>query len=153
LTQIPHIATLIPLAIGALTSACTILIHSIPLNGTVSAVRRERRLGRSGIGFWSDFAIVALSISYALLAHLIEIAVWAVVFLLCGEFHDFGIAYYHSAVNYTTLGYGDIIMSPSWELLGPLEAASGILMFGVSTAMIFAVIVRLTQERFADLRE
>jgi len=64
-----------------------------------------------------------------------------------------GIACYHSAVNYTTLGYGDIIMSPSWRLLGPLEAASGILIFGVSTAMIFAAIVRLTQERFADLRD
>jgi len=109
-------------------------------------------MGRAGVGFWSDFAIVALSISYALLAHLFEIAVWALVFLLVGEFHDFGIAYYHCAVNYTTLGYGDIIMSPSWRLLGPLEAANGILIFGVSTAMIFAVIVRLTQEQFADLR-
>jgi len=83
---------------------------------------------------------------------LIEVALWAELFLICGEFQQFGIAFYHSAVNYTTLGYGDIIMTPSWKLLGPLEAADGALMFGVSTAMIFAVIVRLMQAHFADLR-
>jgi hypothetical protein len=44
-------------------------------------------------------------------------------------------------------------MSPSWKLLGPLEAANGMLMFGVSTAMIFAVIQRLVQARFVDLKD
>jgi hypothetical protein len=89
----------------------------------------------------------------ALVAHLIEIAIWAILFLVCGEFSDFGAAYYHSAVNYTTLGYGDVIMTPSWRMLGPLEAANGMLMFGVSTAIIFAIIQRLIQARFADLRD
>jgi hypothetical protein len=87
------------------------------------------------------------------MAHLVEIALWTALFLLCGEFQAFGTAYYFSAVNYTTLGYGDIIMSPSWKLLGPLEASDGCLMFGVSTAMIFAVIQRLILARFEDLRE
>jgi hypothetical protein len=88
-----------------------------------------------------------------LLAHLIEIALWAVLFVICREFRDFGTAYYHSAVNYTTLGYGDLIMSPSWKLLGPLEAADGMLMFGVSAAIIFTIIQRLIQARFVDLRD
>ena len=61
-------------------------------------------------------------------------------------------AFYHSAVNYTTLGYGDLLLTPSWRLLGPLEAANGALMFGVSTAMVFAVIQRLLLTRFEDLR-
>jgi hypothetical protein len=43
-------------------------------------------------------------------------------------------------------------MTPPWRLLGPLEAATGMLMFGVSTAVIFAVMQRLIYERFADLR-
>lgn len=51
-----------------------------------------------------------------------------------------------------TLGSGNVVMTPSWRVLGSLEAASGMLMFGVSTAMIFAVIQRLIQTRFADLR-
>ena len=66
---------------------------------------------------------------------------------------DFGTAFYHSAVNYTSLGYGDLIMSPSWRLLGPLETANGALLFGVSTAMILAVIVWLIQIRFKDLKD
>jgi len=92
-------------------------------------------------------------VSYASLAHLVEIGLWALVFMICGEFRDFGTAFYHSAVNYTSLGYGDFIMSPAWRLLGPLETANGTLLFGVSTAMAFAVIVWLIQARFKDLKD
>jgi hypothetical protein len=120
---------------------------------TVSFVRRERRLGRTGVNFWNDLGIVTLAISFALAAHLIDIALWAVLFMICGEFTGIGTAYYHSAVNYTTLGYGDVVMTPSWRMLGPLEAADGMLMFGVSTAIIFALTQRLLQGRFADLKE
>lgn len=52
------------------------------------------------------------------------------------------------AVSYTSLGYRDVVMLVSWRLLGPLETADGMLMFGVSTATIFAVIQRLVQTRF-----
>jgi len=153
MTQIHRIPMMIPLAVGIMTFAGTIFVHVLPLGATVTIVRREKRLGQAGASFWSDFAIVALIILISLVAHLIEIALWAGVFMICGEFHGFGMAYYHSAVNYTTLGYGDLIMSPTWRLLGPLEAANGILMFGVSTAMIFTLILRLTQTRFVDLKD
>ena len=99
-----------------------------------------------------DLAIVAPAISFAFVAHLIEIALWAELLIICGEFQEFGIAYYHSAVNYTTLGYGDVLLTPSWRLLGPLEATNGALMFGVSAAMVFAVIQRLVLARYEDLR-
>jgi uncharacterized membrane protein len=141
------------LAVAVITFVCTVFVHVLPIGATVSIARRENRLGQSGASFWCDFVIVALIILLSMVAHLIEISLWAAVFRLCGEFHDFGMAYYHSAANYTTLGYGDLIMSPKWRLLGPLEAANGILMFGVSTAMIFTLILRLTQQRFVDLRD
>jgi hypothetical protein len=150
--QIHRITILIPLVVGACVVACTIFIHALAVGATVSFVRYERKRGRMGAGYWFDVAIVALAMSIVLLAHLMEIALWAELFVICGEFQEFGTAYYHSAVNYTTLGYGDLIMTPSWRLLGPLEAANGMLMFGVSTAIIFAVIQRLIQDRFADLR-
>jgi len=153
MTQALRIPILIPLAVGALVILCTIFIHALPLSATVDFVRRERRLGRVGRSFWHDLPIIVLAILATLTAHLLEIALWAVVFLLCGEFRDFGTAYYHSAVNYTTLGYGDLIMSPRWKLLGPLEAANGMLLFGVTTAMVFALIQRLIEARFADLRD
>jgi hypothetical protein len=152
MTQTHRVAILIPLAVGAIAVLCTIFIHALAVGAIVNLFRYEKKLGRAGASLSIDFAIVVLTIAFAFVAHLIEIAVWAVLFVLCGEFQDFGIAYYFSAVNYTTLGYGDVIIAPSWKLLGPLEAADGALMFGVSTAMIFTVIVRLVQARFADLR-
>jgi hypothetical protein len=150
--QAQPVAILLPLAVGGIVAACTIFIHALAVGATVNFVRREKRLGREGLGLWSNLAIVALAMSFVLVAHLIEIALWAELFVLCREFKDFGIAYYFSAVNYTTLGYGDLIMSPAWKLLGPLEAADGTFMFGVSTAIIFAVMVRLIQAQFEDLR-
>jgi hypothetical protein len=151
--QAHQVALGTPLAVGAGAVLCTILIHAVAFGATVNFFRRETRLGRAGMKYLIDLIIVVLVMSFAFAAHLIEVAVWAWLFILCGEFHDFGTAYYHSAVNYTTLGYGDIIMTPSWKLLGPIEAADGSLMFGMSTAMIFAVILRLIQIRFADLKD
>ena len=82
-----------------------------------------------------------------LLAHLVNIALWALLLCLCGEFAGFEAAYYHSAVNYSSLGYGDIVMSTRWRLLGPLETIDGIVMFGISTALIFALLMRLIERR------
>jgi hypothetical protein len=149
----PRIVTPLPLAVGASAVVCTIFPHALAVSATVTFVRHERTRDRVGASVWIDVAIVGLVTSCAFVAHLLEITVWAVVFLLCGEFAAFGTAYYHSAVNYTTLGYGDVLMTPSWRLLGPLEAADGVLMFGVSTAMIFAVMQRLIHDRFVDLRD
>ena len=151
--QVEQIAIAKPLMVGAVATLCTIFIHGMALGATVNFFRRETRLGRAGMRYVIDLTIVVLVMSFAFVAHIIEVAVWARLFVWCGEFHDFGLAYYHSAVNYTTLGYGDVIMSPAWKLLGPIEAADGSLMFGVSTGMIFAVIVRLMKTRFADLRD
>jgi hypothetical protein len=150
--QTHQIAIWIPLAVSLLAALGTMLIHALPLRATVDFVRHEKKLRRMGRGFWSDVGIVALVVSCALVAHLVEMALWAVLFVVCGEFSSFGTAFYHSAVNFTTLGYGDVVMTPSWRLLGPLEAANGVLMFGVSAALVFAVIQRLVQARFADLR-
>ena len=137
-----------PLIIALPTTLGTIVIHGVAVLAIVHFVRRQRRLGRAGIRFWGDLIIVSGAILLALLAHLVEIGIWAFVFALCGEFTHLAPAVYHSAVNYTSLGYGDVVMSAQWRFLGPLETADGMLMFGVSTAMIFAVIQRLMQTRF-----
>jgi Ion channel len=142
------IAIFVPLSVALPTILGTIVVHGLAVLTVVYLVRHEYRLGHAGIRFWRDLLIVSRAILLALLAHLIEIAIWALVFELCGEFSQLSAAVYHSAVNYTSLGYGDVVMSPPWRLLGPLETADGMLMFGVSTAMIFAVIERLVQTKF-----
>ena len=73
-------------------------------------------------------------------AHLTQITLWAVVFRLCGAIVDFEKALYYSAQNYTALGYGDVHVADQWRMLGPLEAINGLLFFGLSTALLFAII-------------
>ena len=149
--QSPRISVLAPLGVSVIALVCTIAIYLVPLRTTVNLVRRERRRGH--VGKWTDLWIFARVAFYASVTHLFEMVFWAVLFMICGEFSDFGTAFYHSAVNYTSLGYGDLIMTPSWRLLGPLETANGMLLFGVSTAMVFAVMLWLIQARFKDLKD
>ncbi len=61
--------------------------------------------------FWAGAAILGCALLAMLVSALAQIALWAGAFMLCGEFADFDDAFYHSAVNFTTLGYGDIVMS------------------------------------------
>jgi hypothetical protein len=97
--------------------------------------------------FKANFLLLQLFAALFLVVHLVNIALWALLLCLCGEFAEFEAAYYHSAVNYSSLGYGDIIMSPRWRLLGPLETIDGMMMFGVSTALFFALMARLIEQR------
>ena len=152
-TSTDQFAIWLPLAVGISVIICTILIHSLPLSATIHLVRREMRLGWAGPSLGHNLVIVVVVVMVALAAHLIEIALWAGVFVICGEFTAFGPAFDHSAVNYTTLGYGNVVMTPSWRLLGPLEAADGMLMFGITTAMILAVIQRFIRARHPDMRD
>jgi hypothetical protein len=149
--QSHSISILAPLGVSLIALVCTIAIYLVPLRATINLARRNRRRGHVGTP-WTDLEIFARVVFYASLTHLFEIAFWAVLFMIFGEFSDFGTAFYHSAVNYTSLGYGDLIMTPSWRLLGPLETANGMLLFGVSTATIFAVMLWLIEARFTDLK-
>jgi hypothetical protein len=78
-----------------------------------------------------------------MLGNFVQIVIWGVLFILLGEFGDVYEAVYHSAVNFTSLGYGDIVMSKRWKLMGPLEAANGVLMFGMTSAALMAILQQL----------
>ena len=141
----------LPLIVSLATILITIVIHALALLGIFHFVHRQHLLRRTGVRFWRDLAIVSGATMLAGVAHLVEVSIWASVFVFCGEFAEFGRAFYHSAMNYTTLGYGDVIMTPSWKLFGPLEAADGMLMFGVSTAIVISVIQLIVRTKFRDL--
>lgn len=79
--------------------------------------------------------------------NLLQITLWACLFLVLGEFTEFYEAVYHSGVNFASLGYGDIVMSKSWKLLGPLEAVNGVLMVGMSGAALMAVLQQLIKKQ------
>ncbi|MCI0739353.1 MAG: potassium channel family protein [Gemmataceae bacterium] len=129
--------------VGVLTLAACVAVQSSALVLVVRVVARLARRGFFGGGFWLGVVVLEVTTLVLFASFLVQMALWAWVFVLCGEFADYGEAFYHSAVNYTTLGYGDIVMSPRWRLLGPMEAANGVLMGGLAAAGLFAVLTRL----------
>ena len=141
----------LPMVISIVTILITIVIHALALMGIFHFVRREHLLRRTGVRFWRDVAIVSGATLLTGVAHFLEVIIWAVVFLLCGQFSRFAPALYGSASLYTTLGYGDAVMSSSWKMLGPFETADGMLMFALSTAIAISVIQLILRTRFHDL--
>lgn len=77
-----------------------------------------------------------------MMTHTAEVLVWALGYLLVGAAPEGADRVYFAFVNYTTLGYGDVVPVARWRLLGPITAMNGVLLFGWSTAVIFEVLRR-----------
>ena len=108
-----------------------------------------KRFGeRDGVlaGVLALFGIITL----VMLGNLAQIVIWGALFLWLGEFNTLQEAVYHSGVNFATLGYGDIVMSPQWKMLGPLEAVNGALMIGLSGASMLAVLQHHIRKQLND---
>jgi hypothetical protein len=138
---------ILSLALGLGMYVLTLGVQMVPTTILlrIAASRHPRSLTRPS--FRASFILLQLVAMLMLLTHLVNIALWAGLFWLCGEFGGLESAFYHSAVNYSSLGYGDIVMSMRWRLLGPLEAIDGIVMFGISTALIVGLVMRLIEQR------
>ena len=78
-----------------------------------------------------------------MLGNFIQITIWGLLFMALGEFSELYEAVYHSAVNFSSLGYGDVVMTKPWKLLGPLEAGNGVLMFGLTGAALMAMLQQM----------
>ena len=83
---------------------------------------------------------LAVSMLAMMIANILQIALWGFLFVLLGEFEELYPAIYHSGVNFTSLGYGDVVMTQEWKLLGPLEAANGMLMLAMTAAAMTAIL-------------
>jgi hypothetical protein len=82
---------------------------------------------------------------------LVQIMLWGLLFLWLGEFEQAYDAIYRSAVNFSSLGYGDIVMTRERRLLGPLEAVNGVLMLGMSAATLMAIVQHMVTQLGAAL--
>jgi len=83
-----------------------------------------------------------------ILLHILEAFLWALLFFVLpaqGGLNSLREALYFSMVTFTTLGYGDITLNADWRLLAGVEGMVGIVVFGLTTALLFAVIQRSWQ--------
>ncbi len=106
-------------------------------------VRHYAPAGQSGSNdnpMLRDFLLLSLVMLLMVLGYFVQIALWAGLFMLLGEFDEFATSVYYSGVTFATLGYGDIVLSERWRLLGALEAGNGVLMLGISTGVMTAAV-------------
>jgi len=137
----------VAIVIGMVALLGSLISYGIATAFIVQLAAGLIRSGYTGVSLWKNVWVMAAVLLATMAAHLVQIALWAVVLLLIGEVSTLDRAFYVSAENYTALGYGDIILSEQWRLLGPLEAINGLLLFGLSTAVMFTVMSRLVTDR------
>ena len=80
------------------------------------------------------------TVSVLMAAHIAEVIVWSLGYAIVDAAPSGTDLVYFAFVNYTTLGYGDVTPLQRWNLLGPMTAMNGVLLFGWSTAVIFAIL-------------
>jgi hypothetical protein len=120
-------------------SVCNIAIHAIIMAAVLWAARvaSERATSRQSLRL---AAVMIATVSVLMAAHIAEVLVWSFVYLMVRVAPPGTDLIYFAFVNYTTLGYGDVTPSERWHLVGPMTAMNGVLLFGWSTAVIFAVL-------------
>ena len=127
------------LAIGLPVMLLCLTIQATLSGYSVQHVLRRVTPGVPRLKTLGNIRLLMAVMLILMLGNLLQIAIWGALFLWLGEFTEFSEAAYHSAVNYASLGYGDIVMSKNWKLLGPLEAVNGVLMCGMTAGVLMGM--------------
>ena len=121
----------------------TVLAHTFGL-----ALIREQvvlplsaRLGRHRTSFLLA-ALMAVVVMLVTFLHAMEAGAWAVAYVALGARADFASAMLYSLSAMTTFGHAEIFLAAHWRLMGAIEALNGVMLFGLTTAFLFAVLQR-----------
>lgn len=74
--------------------------------------------------------------------HLMQVSLWALLYWWRIGW-DLNTALYFSTTTYATIGYGDVVPPAEWRLVAVMEGLTGVLMLGWSSALVFAIVMRL----------
>lgn len=127
--------------------AVTMAIHAFGVAVLLRGLMKLAALPPTPV--WSITRSLLRMLWWLILIHLSEISVWALFYLWRGCMPNVEAALYFSGVTYTTIGYGDLVLTEPWRMLGPIEGLVGILMFGLSTGYFFIVVSHTFQSRHA----
>jgi len=125
---------------GGGVSVCNIAIHALMMTLVVQVAR----ITAKSVTTHSSLLLIGVmiaAVSVLMIAHAFEVIVWSLAYWIVDAAPGSNLVYF-AFVNYTTLGYGDVIPVQRWQLLGPITAMNGVLLFGWSTAVIFEILRR-----------
>ena len=130
---------LLQFVVGAAACVSNIVIHAMVMLVLVRVAQGVAAKSRLPPSLLLTSTMVA-TVSVLMMAHGLEVCVWALTYEIVGAVPAGADVLYFAFVNYTTLGYGDVVPVERWRLIGPTTAMCGVLMFGWSTAVIFEVL-------------
>jgi ion channel len=126
--------------VGFGASLTNIALHAVMMAVLVWTAHRASIITRTANPRLRLIVVMWATVSVLMIAHMSEVIVWASTYELLDAVPRDADAIYFAFVNYTTLGYGDVIPAARWRLLGPLTAMNGVLLFGWSTAVIYDIL-------------
>lgn len=134
---------------GGAISVCNIVIHALVMTVVVRASQTTavKIAARPNLLL---IAVMVATVSVLMAAHASEVVVWSLAYGLVDATPVGTDLLYFAFVNYTTLGYGDVVPVERWRLVGPMTAMNGVLLFGWSTAVIFEVLRKAMAVTTAD---
>ena len=121
-------------------------VHAVGTAWWIGCLKRTARAASLRTIPFLPLRVLCSSAVLLLSLHLIEVFVWANAYCclpLSRPFDTLEEATYFSTVTFASLGYGDIVMTGPWRLLSAIQAMNGLLVFGWSTALLFAVVERI----------
>ena len=124
---------------GVAVSVVNISIHAFVMMIVVRVAQRTSVNNKTSSSIYL-IAIMIPTVLVLMTTHTVEVIVWAFAYFIVNAAPEGANRLYFAFVNYTTLGYGDVVPVTRWQLLGPMTAMNGVLLFGWSTAVIFEVL-------------
>ena len=129
-------------------TALTVSMHAA---GTVYWIRSSNRKykDRKEVTAGTMLVILLQTAVMLVLLHFAEVTLWALAYLTTpgvSSISDLETALYFSAATFTSLGYGDVVIDNNWRLLAGFHAIAGLLVFGWSSALLFAVVRRMMEK-------
>lgn len=133
----------LPLLLSGVMIVATVIIHMVGLIVLMGLLQSRSHHIRPFLSIPRQGLFIILIVLGLVAIHSVEIWLYALVFLLLGEFATVEQALYYSVSAFTTAGFGDVVLDSRWRLLGAMESLNGFLLLGWSTAFLVSVIGRL----------
>ncbi len=139
----------VKLIVGASMIGLTVILHAIVCDLVLRFLNRHSKLFFRSFGqFW---AILTLSVCVFAIGSAIMADIWMWTLLLYylepEALGDIETALYFTTSTFTTVGYGDIVLTDEWRILSGTTSINGMLLFGWSTAFIFEIMAKLYQDK------
>ncbi|MGJ8616970.1 MAG: ion channel [Sulfitobacter sp.] len=131
------------IAYGTLIMSICSALHLGMIIGSFPWLTRVAQAQKKHFGRHRASVLIGLGFMVVVLGHTVQVWLWAFAYLWLEALDGLEPAIYFALSNYTTLGYGDLVLGEDLRVFGAFASVNGMLIFGVSTAFLVGLIGRV----------